>query len=355
MSTSMPSPAVAESPFAYPDAVLSVRDLWVEYRAYRGMVQAVRGVSFDLRKGESLALIGESGSGKTTLSLALIRLLSRSASIRRGSSIIYRRDGKETSVLALNSEELRRFRWKECAMVFQAALNALNPVLKVWDQMYDTIRVHDPMGKEAARKRALDLLRLVQLDAERVLNSFPHELSGGMRQRVLIAMSLLLDPQVLILDEPTTALDILTQRSIIDLLRRLKGELGFSTIFISHDLSLAAELADRVATMYAGQVVEVGEVRDTFYRPRHPYTLGLMQAVPSLTAGDAEMSSIPGSPPDLISLPSGCKFHPRCPYAEQDCRTAEPDLFRVGPHHGAACFHWDLVARNREELEKRWA
>jgi peptide/nickel transport system ATP-binding protein len=173
-----------------------------------------------------------------------------------------------------------------------------------------------------------------------------------MRQRVLLAMGLLLDPQVLILDEPTTALDILTQRSIIELLRRLKAELGFSTIFISHDLSLAAELADRVATMYAGEVVEIGDVRDTFYRPRHPYTLGLMQAVPSLTAGDAEMTSIPGSPPDLINLPPGCTFHPRCRYADAECQAQEPGLFAVGPHHGAACFHWDKVARDRADVEK---
>jgi peptide/nickel transport system ATP-binding protein len=352
MCASLASPAVAEPLATYPDAVLSVRDLWVEYRSRRGMVQAVRGVSFDLRKDESLALIGESGSGKTTLALALIRLLTRSAYVRQGSITYRRRDGKEIAVLALDDEALRRFRWKECAMVFQGALNALNPVLKVWDQMYDTVRAHDHMGKGATRRRALDLLRLVQLDAERVLNSYPHELSGGMRQRVLLAMGLLLDPQVLILDEPTTALDILTQRSIIELLRRLKAELGFSTIFISHDLSLAAELADRVATMYAGQVVEIGDVRDTFYRPRHPYTLGLMRAVPSLTAADTEMTSIPGSPPDLINLPPGCTFHPRCRYADAHCQMEEPGLFAVRPHHGAACFHWDKVACDREDVEQ---
>jgi peptide/nickel transport system ATP-binding protein len=352
MSTSVPATAVAEQLVGYTDAVLAVRNLWVEYRSRRGMVQAVRGVSFDLRKGESLALIGESGSGKTTLSLALIRLLSRSAQVSKGAITYRRRDGKETAVLALSADNLRRFRWKECAMVFQSALNSLNPVLKVWDQMYDTVKVHGAMSKEAARARALELLRLVQLDAERVLNSYPHELSGGMRQRVLIAMALLLDPQVLILDEPTTALDILTQRSIIDLLRRLKAELGFATLFISHDLSLAAELADRVATMYAGQIVEMGEVRDTFYRPRHPYTLGLMQAVPSLTASDSEMTSIPGSPPDLIDLPSGCKFHPRCTYATEQCQETEPGLFAVGPHHGASCFHWDLVARDGGGVDK---
>ena len=237
-------------------------------------------------------------------------------------------------------------------MVFQSALNSLNPVLKVWDQMYDTIKVHEPMSKQEARERALERLRLVQLDAERVLNSYPHELSGGMRQRVLLAMALLLNPQILLLDEPTTALDILTQRSIIDLLRRLKETLGFSTIFISHDLSLAAELADRVATIYAGQVVEIGEVRATFYRPCHPYTLGLMRAVPSLTASDSEMTSIPGSPPDLIDLPPGCKFQPRCGYATEQCTASQPELYAVGPHHGAACFNWQVLSREHEDAGK---
>ncbi len=354
MSARAVSGALAEQVAAPTDTILSVRDLWVEYRATRGMVQAVRGISFDLRRGESLALIGESGSGKTTLAVALIRLLTRTARVPRG-SISYHRAGREIDVLTLGAEQLRRFRWKECAMVFQSALNSLNPVLKVWDQMYDTVRYHDSMSKEAARERSLELLQLVQLDAARVLNSYPHELSGGMCQRVLIAMSLLLNPQVLILDEPTTALDILTQRSIINLLRDLKSTLGFSTIFISHDLSLAAELADRVATMYAGQVVELGDVRDIFYRPRHPYTLGLLQAVPSLTASDSEMTSIPGSPPDLIDLPSGCKFHPRCSFATERCRMEEPALLTVGERHGAACFHWEEVARAHVSAESQQA
>ncbi len=352
MSTSIVSAAPAEPVTAPADTVLSVRDLWVEYRANRGMVQAVRGVNFDLRKGESLALIGESGSGKTTLSLALIRLLAKTARVPRG-SITYWREGQKIDVLALGTEGLRQFRWKECAMVFQSALNSLNPVLKIWDQMYDTVRYHDRMSKDATRQRSLELLQLVQLDAARVLNSYPHELSGGMRQRVLLAMGLLLKPQVLILDEPTTALDILTQRSIINLLRELKAALGFSTLFISHDLSLAAELADRVATMYAGQVVELGEVRDIFYHTRHPYTLGLLKAVPSLTASDAEMTSIPGSPPDLIDLPSGCKFHPRCTYATEQCRIEEPALLAVEPRHGAACFHWEQVAHERAGVESQ--
>jgi peptide/nickel transport system ATP-binding protein len=334
-----------------PDVVLSVRDLSVEYAARRGAVKAVRQVSFDLRRGESLALIGESGSGKTTLALALIRLLTRSARISSG-QVLYQRNGRVFDVLMLGAEELRRFRWQECAMVFQSALNALNPVMKVWDHIQDTSRAHDRVpsgrGRGEIQRRANDLMRLVQLDPGRVLGAYPHQLSGGMRQRVLLALGLLLDPQVIILDEPTTALDILTQRAVIDVLRRLKHELGFSMIFISHDLSLAAELADRIGTMYAGRIVELGDVNEIFYRPRHPYTLGLLKAVPTLAGDVAGLSSIPGSPPDLIHMPSGCKFHPRCPYMVGSCVESEPELFKVGERHVSACFRWQDVHRETE-------
>ncbi len=332
------------------EAPLSVRDLWVEYVGERGMVKAVRGVDFDLRPQESLALIGESGCGKTTLGLSLIRLLVKTASIRQG-EITYRRDNRVSHVLALDEREMRHFRWRECAMVFQSALNALNPVLRIWDQMYDTVRAHNRMPRAAVRQRALDLLRYVQLEPERVIDAYPHELSGGMRQRVLLAMSLLLDPQIIILDEPTTALDILTQRTILDLLKRLKAELGFSMMFISHDLSIAAELADRVATMYAGAIVELGPVNDIFYRPAHPYTLGLIRAVPTVTGEFKDLASIPGSPPDLIDLPPGCKFHIRCPYATGRCREEEPTLVPYyGEDHTVACFYPDRVRRDADAM-----
>jgi len=323
---------------------LTLRNVSIAYHTRKGDVRAVRNVSLDLRAGESIALIGESGSGKTTLGLSIVRLLVKSAEVTEG-EIIYRRDGKEVNVLELNKNELREFRWKECAMVFQSALNAFNPVIRIWDQMRDTAQSHGWKDKKAIRQRSLELLRFVQLDAERVIDSYPHELSGGMRQRVLIALSLLLDPQVLILDEPTTALDILTQRTIIDLLRKLKEEQHFTMIFISHDLAIAAELADRIATMYAGRVVELGSEDDIFYRPRHPYTLGLIRAVPKVVGDFQELFSIPGSPPDLIDLPSGCKFHPRCPYATDKCREEEPDLVEVGPDHQAACWHWQEVEK----------
>lgn len=327
-----------------PEATLSVQNLSVEYRARRGMVKAVRDTSLELRHGEALALIGESGSGKTTLGLALVRLHVSAARITQG-KILYRHNGAAFDVLALNKDQLRRFRWQECAMVFQGAQNALNPVLRIEDQILDTAHAHGSESDEQVRRRALELLRLVQLDPGRVLKAYPHELSGGMRQRVLIALGLLLQPQILILDEPTTALDILTQRAIIDVLRRLRSELQFSMMLISHDLSLAAELADRVATMYAGRIVEIGLVDDIFYHPRHPYTLGLLQSVPTIS-GDADtLASIGGSPPDLIDLPSGCKFHPRCPLATDICRQEDPPLLEVGRDHLSACHHWQKVTR----------
>lgn len=327
----------------YTDSIpLTLDNVYVNYRTRGGNVQAVRGVTLDLHAGESLALIGESGSGKTTLGLAIVRLLVDTAKVAPG-TITYRRAGTEVDVLQLNGNALREFRWRDCAMVFQSALNAFNPVLKVWEQALDTARSHGWNDRQAVREKFLDMLRFVQLDPQRVINSYPHELSGGMRQRTLLAMSLLLDPQILILDEPTTALDILTQRTIIDLLRQIKAEKNITMIFISHDLAIAAELANRVATMYAGRVVELGQTDDIFYRPRHPYTLGLIRAVPTVTGGFEELISIPGSPPDLINLPSGCPFHPRCSFASDKCQQADPPLEQVGPKQFAACWHWQDV------------
>jgi peptide/nickel transport system ATP-binding protein len=329
------------------DIILSVQDLEVEYRARRGLVKAVNRVSFDLRRGESITLVGESGCGKTTLGLSLVRLLPKQATIREG-QILYRRGETSVDVVELAPEKLRQFRWAECAMVFQGAQNAFNPVLRIWDQIWDTIKAHGGMDKATARQRALELLRMVQLEPQRVIDAYPHELSGGMRQRVLIAMSLLLNPQVLILDEPTTALDVLTQRTVIEVLRRLKEELGFAMIFITHDLAVAAELADRVATMYAGRIIEIGPVNDIFYHASHPYSVGLIRAVPTVTGAFTDLASIEGSPPDLINPPSGCKFHPRCLYATQRSREEEPALARIGANHYVACHNWQAVRADAE-------
>jgi peptide/nickel transport system ATP-binding protein len=322
--------------------VLSVVDLKLEYKSRRGPVKALRGVTFDLYKGETLALIGESGCGKSTLGFALIRLNQGTGHITGGSVTLH--DGpNKRDVLALTDREVRRFRWTEMAMVLQSALNAFNPVIRIEDHFVDTARAHGVSNRAEIMKRAARLLTAVQLDADRVLPSYPHELSGGMRQRVLLALGLLMEPKILVLDEPTTALDILTQRTIIELLRKLKEQFNFTMIFISHDLSLAAELADRVATMYAGQIIELTDVYTAFEKPRHPYTLGLTGAVPTLHGGAEDLTSIPGSPPDLIHLPSGCKFHPRCPYANEICQQDEPPLAETDEGHFVACHHWRKV------------
>ncbi len=328
--------------------VLQVRDLDVSYLARRGRVRAVSDVSFDLHAGETLAFIGESGCGKSTLNLALMRLLPQTGTIDRGSITYTKRDGSPVNILKLGKEALRQFLWAECSMVFQGALNSLNPVIRISDMIYDTADAHK-MPRKAAQKRVFELFEQVKLDPMRVFKSYPHELSGGMRQRVLLATSLLLRPQVVILDEPTTAVDILTQRSILDVLKEMRKELNFSMIFISHDLAVAAEIADRIATMYAGNIVEIGPVDDVFYHPRHAYTLSLLNAAPRLSVGQEELDSIPGSPPDLINPPSGCKFHPRCSFAREICKAQQPALEEANGH-AVACHESAAVARAGRKL-----
>lgn len=328
------------------EIVLDVKDISVVYHSPRGQVRATNNVSFQLAKGEALALIGESGCGKTTLSLALIKMLPSMAEITQG-EVQYTRNGNTTDVLKFSDQQMRLFRWRDCAMVFQGAQNAFNPVLKVKEQFLDTARAHGTVDYVDVINRSLELFKLVRLDPERVLEAYPHELSGGMKQRTLLALGVLLNPQIVILDEPTTALDILTQRAIIDVLNEMQERLNFSIIFISHDLALAAEMADRVATMYAGQIVEIGPVNDIFYKTLHPYTLGLMQSVPKLGTEQDDLKSIPGSPPNLINPPSGCKFHPRCQFATDRCKQEDPPLVEYTSGHFAACWHTDQVVEAR--------
>ncbi|XWX03159.1 ABC transporter ATP-binding protein [Aggregatilineales bacterium SYSU G02658] len=332
------------------DVVLSVRGLSVSYLARRGRVRAVNNVSFDLHAGETLAFIGESGCGKSTLNLALIRTLPKAASIDAGQALYTDRSGTLIDVMKLSDRAMKQFLWSECSMVFQGALNSLNPVLRISEMVYDTAAAHG-MDRKMAQKEALGLFEKVRLDAHRVFNSYPHELSGGMRQRVLLAVALLLRPQIVIMDEPTTAVDILTQRSILDVLKELRAELNFSTIFISHDLAVAAEIADTIATMYAGDIVEIGPVEEVFYRPKHAYTLSLLDAAPRLSFGHEELDSIPGSPPDLIAPPPGCKFHERCRFATERCAAQVPPTEIVAPAddqqqaHLVACFERTAVAQ----------
>jgi peptide/nickel transport system ATP-binding protein len=334
------------------EPLVEIRDLAVDYRVgKRKTVSVVREVNLDLYAGESLALVGESGCGKTTLALAILRLLPKLGVIRQGSIRFRSRGGEMIDVLSLGKEELRRFRWSEASVVYQGAMNSLNPLMRIRSQFAETIRAHrKEMSNQDIEERSTKLLELVQLEPARVLPAYPHELSGGMRQRVLIALGMVLDPQLVVLDEPTTALDILTQRAVVDVLRSLQDELHFTMVFVTHDLALAAELADRVATMYSGRIVELGDVDDTFYNPKHPYTIGLIKAVPPVSGEPFAVASVSGSPPAFGELPSGCAFHPRCPFAQERCSVDEPALEPIDGHHGAACFYADEMSLERKAV-----
>lgn len=334
--------------------LVSIKDVSVEYKTPYGWMQAVRNSSMDIRRGEAVALIGESGSGKSTLGFALLRMLPRSARVSSGSAMFHDPEtGESYDLFKLSDKQFRDFRWSKCAMTFQAAQNVLNPVMRVSHTFYETAAAHGWNNKKAVKEKALDLLRKVQLDPDRVFDAYPHELSGGMRQRVSIALSLLLDPDLLILDEPTTALDIITQRAIIDVIKSLREQLDFTMIFISHDLSLAAELADRVATMYSGEIVEYAPVRDSFYDPHHPYTVGLLNAVPPIAGEEfTQLVAIPGATPNLLNIPSGCPFHPRCPFATEICAEVNPPTVDIGGTHFVSCHHHDKVSRDQEVWEE---
>jgi peptide/nickel transport system ATP-binding protein len=311
--------------------VLEIRGLSITYLATGSGVRAVHDVDLSLRPGEVVGLAGESGSGKSTLAYGACRLLRPPAVITAG-SVIYRGRRVEpggVEVLDQSAAQLRALRWREIAIVFQSAMNALNPVLRVRDQLVDVIDAHLRLPRDEAHERAASLLDLVGIPRDR-LASYPHELSGGMRQRVMIAMALAVDPEIVIMDEPTTALDVVVQREILSQIVELKERLGFSILFITHDLSLLLELADRIAVMYAGQLVEVASAADLHKRPAHPYTRGLLNSFPSLRGPRRELAGIPGSPPDLRSPLEGCPFVPRCGFATPACLEVDMRLAPVG-------------------------
>ena len=314
------------------NTLLEIKHMSVDYDSTRGTVHAVDDVSFTIERGQIFGLAGESGSGKSTLAYALARLLQPPAVVTRGQVLYYpgvrevgetTRDDGAVDVLALNPAQLRAFRWRELSIVFQSAMNALNPVLTVGAQLRDAI-----MTATGAHSRAVELLKLVGIASDR-LHSYPHELSGGMRQRVMIAIALALNPEMIIMDEPTTALDVVVQRDILMQLMRLRNDFGFSVIFITHDLSLLLEIADTIAIMYAGRIVEMGTRNDLLRHPRHPYTSGLLHSFPTLHGPRHSLTGIAGSPPDLRSVPPGCAFHPRCAFAFAACRTIVPSLLPV--------------------------
>ncbi|HLZ23340.1 MAG TPA: ABC transporter ATP-binding protein [Ktedonobacterales bacterium] len=321
--------------------LLEVRHVSVDYRAENGTVHALTDVSVTLERGQILGLAGESGSGKSTLGYAITRLLKPPAEITGGEVLYYPKASRHAEltatgatpptaepvdVLKLTPGHLRSLRWKELAIVFQSAMNALNPVIDIGAQITDVIRTHQPkLNRRQRQARAVELLRRVGIAPDR-LRSYPHELSGGMRQRAIIAIALALGPEVIIMDEPTTALDVVVQREILMEIIALRNELEFSVIFITHDLSLLLEIADKVAIMYAGRVVEVATREELKQHPRHPYSYGMLNSFPTLYGPRRRMTGIPGSPPDLRNIPRGCSFHPRCPLAFAACRTDLPLL-----------------------------
>jgi len=322
--------------------LLSVQDLTIHYKIYAGWVRAVENVSIELDKGETLGLVGESGSGKTTVAYGITQLLPNNAYIKGGKIIFKGRDllaltKRPDGSLDIFNEEMRKIRWKEISMVFQAALNAFNPVYRVGDQIIEALKVHNPdISDEKARKEVERLYDFVGIPKDRIDN-YPHEYSGGMKQRAMIAMALVLKPSIVIADEPTTALDVITQDRILSEIKRLQKETGISMILITHDVSVVAELSDKIAVMYAGRIVEKGNTIEIFKHYAHPYTEGLMNAFPSIKGEKRRLASIPGSPPDLINPPKGCRFHPRCPYAKDICMEKEPELVEISPGHFTAC------------------
>jgi len=313
--------------------LLQVENLRTYFGILRGEVKAVDGVSFTMQKGHAMGLAGESGCGKTTTALSILRLLPSNAIIKEGKIIF-----EGTDILKLSDEEFRKgYRWKKISLISQGAMNALNPIMTVRDQMLEAIVLHEDLSKEEAVERAGQLLDLVGVGRER-LSRYPHELSGGMKQRTMIAMALACNPSLIIADEPTTALDVITEAQVLGVMKELQKKLHLSMIVISHDLSMIAETCDSVAIMYAGKIVELGDVVRVYKETLHPYTQKLIGAFPSIVGEKAELSTIPGFPPDLLNPPPGCRFHPRCQYAMDICKKEDPELVKVGDkEHYVAC------------------
>ena len=308
-----------------PDPVLEVSELAVEYAMEQGAVRAVDDVSFDLAPGEFIAVVGESGCGKSTLLFAIAQLLAPPAEITRG-RVIFR--GR--SLVGLTDKQLAATRWKDLSVVMQSAMNALNPVTSIGAQFRDAMRAHGVTSKTEIADRSAEVLRMVGIDPVH-LGSYPHQLSGGMRQRSMIAMAMLFTPDLVIMDEPTSALDVVAQRSLMVQIKELQQRLGFAIIFVTHDMSLVRHFSDRLMVMYAGQVAEFGPTQQVFDTPLHPYSTGLMEAFPSIRGPRLPLTGIPGSPPDLARPPAGCRFAPRCPKVMDECPDTPPGLYQAGP------------------------
>jgi oligopeptide transport system ATP-binding protein len=313
--------------------VLEVKDLHISFHTFSGEVQAIRGVNFDLNKGETLAIVGESGSGKSVTTKAIMRLLPESNSEIKQGEILF--EGKDLA--KLSDKTMQKIRGKDISMIFQDPMTSLNPTMKVGKQIIEPIVKHQKLSKAAAKKRAIEILELVGIpNPEERFNQYPHQFSGGMRQRVVIAIALACNPKVLIADEPTTALDVTIQAQILELMKDLQKKIDTSIVFITHDLGVVANVADRVAVMYGGKIVEIGTVDEVFYNPQHPYTWGLISSMPTLDTDDEELYAIPGTPPDLLHPPKGDAFAPRNAYAMKIDLEEQPPMFKVSDTHYAA-------------------
>ena len=316
------------------DVILNVSNLKAYFFTRRGVVKAVNGVDFELGRGECLCLVGESGCGKTVTALSILGLIDSPPGRIVDGEVKY----NNLDLVKCSPKQLRQIRGKEIAMVFQEAQSALNPVLTVGDQIVEQIRLHLPMAQREARARAMTLLEEMGIPSvERVMNSYPHQLSGGMKQRAMIAMSLSCDPQILIADEPTTAVDVTIKAEILDIFRELKAKRQMSLIFITHDLAVVAQVGDRAVVIYGGKDIETAPVSEIIGNPRHPYTVGLIECLPDISQSTDRLASIPGTTPNPIELPQGCSFHPRCPKAMEICRQQEPPQITISEEHKVNC------------------
>lgn len=324
--------------------MLSVRDLKTYFFTRKGVVKAVDGVSFDLHKKEALGIVGESGSGKSMTCFSIMRLVpDPPGKIVAGEAFL-----KGQDLLKLSASEMRKIRGSGISMSFQDPMTYLNPVIRVGDQIAEAILLHNDVDKKKAWDIAVNAMKLTEINnPEKRAHDYPHQLSGGMRQRILISMALACDPDVLIADEPTTALDVIVQKEILNLLKSLRNELSTGMIIVSHDLGVVAEVCDRVAVMYAGNIVEIATTKELFEDALHPYTIGLMESIPRADRGKQRLLTIPGTVPDLINPPSGCKFHPRCPYVAAECRTQLPPLEKAGDRK-VRCIHWAEIQKKRQ-------
>ncbi len=319
--------------------LLEVDHLVMNYMTEKGDVSAIQDVSFTLYEGEAMGLVGESGCGKTSIAMSLLRLVADNARFDSGE---IRLDG--TDLLSLTPDQMRQRRWKDIAMVFQGAMNAWNPVYRVGDQIREAMDLHfrPRLSKAGVDARISKLFELVGLNPA-MTNRYPHELSGGMRQRAILAMALSCDPKIIIADEPTTALDVISQDQILKELKKIQADLGMSIIYISHDIAVIAEVTDKIGVMYAGKLVELGPTEEVFANPKHPYAFLLLSATPSVTGPRRILTPLVGEPPDLLNPPTGCRFHPRCPFVTEQCVTDEPPMLETNAGHQVACWNWGEV------------